>query len=103
MKSKVFTVYDSKTQVFRAPFHMRNEGEALRAWQSIANDENSEIGKYPEDFSLLEIGEYDDETGQFDQTEKFKSYGTAAGYQRKPAPVVGLPLNNETHKNPEVK
>lgn len=59
-----FAVYDSKVQEYNVPFIQRSRGEALRAWQTIANDPQSQICKYPEDYTLFELGEYDSEKGQ---------------------------------------
>lgn len=82
MKTKMFTVYDSKAQAYMMPFFMNSRGEALRAWQDLCNDEKTQFGKHPEDFTLFEIGEYDQETGKITQTTAFISLGTALEFKK---------------------
>lgn len=64
MINKVFTVYDSKAEIYLNPFLMKNKAEALRAFIDIANDPTTQIGKHPEDFTLFEIGEFDYDRGE---------------------------------------
>lgn len=63
MNKLAFAVYDSKAQMFHAPFFVHAPGIALRSFSDIANDPNSMIGKHPADFHLSQIGEYDEAKG----------------------------------------
>lgn len=63
MITKMFSIYDSKAAVFGVPFFMPKEQMALRAFSDLCNDKSSLAGMHPEDFSLFEIGEFDDEKG----------------------------------------
>jgi len=60
---KMYAVYDSKAEVHSAPFVVRTKGEAIRSFQEAANNKESHIGKYPEDYALFEIAEWNDENG----------------------------------------
>lgn len=62
--NKLYTVYDSKVEAYMKPFFLRNKGEALRSWIEICNDPQSQMFKYPSDFTLFEIGEFDENTGK---------------------------------------
>lgn len=62
---KYYAVYDSKVNVYEQPFPMRTRGEALRSWVDIVNDNKTKFNKHPEDFTLMELGEYDEEKGVF--------------------------------------
>lgn len=64
MITKMFAVYDSKAQVYGTPFCMGTIGLALRAFTDLAKDPQSTVSKYPQDFSLFQVGEYDDQLGQ---------------------------------------
>lgn len=68
METKLFSVRDSKAEIFHPPFHKKTHAEALRDFQSIVNtkDENNNINKYPEDYDLYYVGNYDDQTGKID-------------------------------------
>jgi len=61
----VYAVYDSGIAAWMAPLYMRNKGEALRWWQEICNNPESKCGKHPTDFTLFEIGSWDDATCKF--------------------------------------
>lgn len=82
MKIMMYSVYDSKTGVFGQPNFLINRGAALRAWQEAANDNQSNIGKYPADFTMFEIGYWDDETGNVSMHHTKVSLGTALEFKR---------------------
>lgn len=69
MKLKAFTIRDTKGEVFNTPFFQKTHGEAERSFKSLLNDQQSMVAKYPEDYDLYYIGEYDDQTGQFNSTD----------------------------------
>lgn len=64
MTTKIFCVYDAKAQCHRFPFFQPSTGQAVRMFGAMANDPQSEIGKYSQDFSLYECGVWDDQTGE---------------------------------------
>lgn len=65
MKTLVYTVYDQKVERYLQPFFMQTKGAALRAWMDAVRDPKTSFNKHPEDYTLFEIGEYDEETGSF--------------------------------------
>jgi len=81
-KLLVYAVYDSKVQRYAQPFQMRTKGEALRGWQEVANDPSTSISKHPEDFSLMELGEYDESVGQFINHPAPINLGLASQYKK---------------------
>jgi len=60
MKLKIFSVYDSKIEAYMQPFFMQSKGAALRAFMDTLADKSSVLAKHPEDYTLFEIGEFDD-------------------------------------------
>jgi len=60
---KVFTVFDSKIDVFLPPFFCRTSGEAARIMMDMCSDKNHNFYKYRSEFMLFELGTYDDSTG----------------------------------------
>ena len=60
MKIKMFTVFDSKVGAYLQPFFMQSTGAAMRAFEDSCNDPQMQFNKHPADFTLFEIGEYDD-------------------------------------------
>lgn len=59
-----YAIRDTKAEAFtRPPFFAPNKGVVGRAFSGMVNDPSTEIGKYPADFTLFEIGEFDETTG----------------------------------------
>lgn len=65
MKLKIYSIRDSKAEIFNTPFYQKTHGEAERNFRSLVNDDKSQVHKYPEDYALWYLGEYDDNTGAF--------------------------------------
>lgn len=63
MELKVFSIFDEKALVFRTPIFMCQTGQVVRAFDSLVNDKQSEINRYPADFKLYEMGTFDDNSG----------------------------------------
>lgn len=60
---KIFSVRDNVVQAFLQPFFSPNSGSAIRSLQEVVNDPNHTFAKTPADFSLYELGDYDDSNG----------------------------------------
>lgn len=81
MVQKVFSIHDSKADAFMSPWVVQTQGLAIRQFTLIAMDANSQIGKFPKEFSLHWLGEYNDATGQFTNNEKGPVFiGLASDY-----------------------
>ena len=63
MKMKIFAVYDEKASAFLQPFFMQTRGQATRAFGDECRKPESSFGAHAEDFTLFEIGEYDQASG----------------------------------------
>lgn len=61
---RMFAIRDTKTEMFHPPFYAHNEGHALRIIQDMAMSEGSQLGRHPSDYSISEIGSFDDHTGE---------------------------------------
>jgi hypothetical protein len=59
----VFAIYDQAAKAYMSPFSFQSPGQAIRAFTDLANDQNTNVGKHPEDYSLFQIGSFDDEKG----------------------------------------
>lgn len=65
MITVMYAIYDEKSKIYNKPFSMINEAVAIRAVKDLTLDKNTEVGRHPYDFSLWELGTYDDETAHF--------------------------------------
>lgn len=93
MRLKVFCCYDSKAEAYMQPFFMNSRGEAIRSWIDVVNDGKSAISRYPTDFTLFEIGEFDDSTGQVQMHSSYVSLGVAIEHKKEP--VQQVPMFND--------
>lgn len=67
---KLFTLADSQTEQYKQPFAAINPQEATRLIKSTCRQRDSLLHTCPEDFSLIQIGTFDTETGELTSTEK---------------------------------
>lgn len=63
MITKVYSIFDVKTDAFTTPFFAPANGAAMRSFKDLVNDKQSVPGRYPGDFKLVRIGEFDDVSG----------------------------------------
>ncbi len=60
MRLLIFSVFDVKSGAFAQPFFMPAVGMATRAFGDWSNNVETPLGKHPEDYSLYQIGHFDD-------------------------------------------
>lgn len=77
---KMFTIYDSKAEVYQPPFCARTSAEAVRIFQGLANDDTHPIGQYPSDYTLFRIGMFDQEKGLTAGLKASEPLGKAIDY-----------------------
>lgn len=63
MQFKMFSIRDSKAEIFNPPFFSKSHGEAERNFTALVRDNKSQLNQFPEDFDLYFVGHYDDQTG----------------------------------------
>lgn len=82
MLHKLFSVFDSKTGVFTPPFAFAHRGDALRSFQQLTNDTKHQFCKFAADYTLFEIGEFDDQSGLCSLYEAKENLGLAKQFQQ---------------------
>lgn len=60
---KLFTVYDTKAEVYFPPFAARHVAEAVRQFADLVANPQSALAKHPGDYRLLLCGEFHQDTG----------------------------------------
>lgn len=60
---KYFSVFDKKANLFGPVFSSHTLGSAERSLKESMSNPDSPHGKYPDDFSLYHLFDFDDETG----------------------------------------
>lgn len=62
---QVYSVLDAKVGAYLVPIYMRSRGEAIRAFTGTCQNKESDFARFPEDYALYFLGEFDDSQGTF--------------------------------------
>lgn len=65
MKTKMVSVFDTAVGAYTSPQFYRSIGEAERAFRSACSQEGNQFNVHAKDYSLMLLGEFDDNSGQF--------------------------------------
>jgi len=65
MLQKIFAIYDSKAESFTNPVYLNSTGLAVRTFSDSVQDPESQFAKHPADYTLFELGTYDDNSAEF--------------------------------------
>jgi len=77
---KIFSVRDSKAEAFLPPFFAQTAGVAIRQFESAVNDESHDMHRFAEDYTLFELGEFDESSGALLPLDTPHSLGLAIGF-----------------------
>lgn len=66
MKLCIYSILDSKAQVFGTPFAQINDEVAERTCRQLVLDQEHQMSKSPEDYSLYRLGEFNDDVGNIE-------------------------------------
>lgn len=61
---KIFSVYDHKVEAFLQPFFSPTVPSALRSLTEVVNDVNHTFHKHSNDYSVFDLGDFNDGTGE---------------------------------------
>lgn len=79
---KIFSVYDSKANAFLLPFFAVNGRVALRMFERAVNDESTDFHRFSSDYTLFEVGEWDQDSGEVFAYGAKVSLGLAAQFAK---------------------
>lgn len=88
-KLLVFAVRDNRAELFLKPAFQKNTVEAIRNWEIMVNEGDSMVSRFPNEYSLLELGSFDESTGVF-TNGPVVDHGVAAQVLK--APSQPMPL-----------
>lgn len=87
MLFSVFSIYDSAISTWLPPLYSRNKGEMLRNFSDAVQDPKSKLAQHPGDFTLFEIGSWDDDKCVFDLHKTPVRLGVAIEFVKAPVPL----------------
>ncbi len=85
MQQHIYSIYDTKLQAYFAPFTSQNDEVAKRNFRDLANDETSRINQHPGDYQLINVGTWNDSSGEL-AAKQHSNLGFASEYQNGPEP-----------------
>lgn len=92
-KMKLFSIYDSKIAAHMSFFAQAHTGQALRGFQEAANNPETMINRHPADFTLFEVAELDQESGEVTAYAKPVNLAVAAALMKRPAEAIPMPFD----------
>lgn len=60
---KTFSIYDSKTEAFIIPWYAPTTASGIRSFETAVKDPSTQFNQHPGDYTLFEIGEFDETLG----------------------------------------
>ncbi len=78
---KVFSVYDEKAEAYLIPIFQLTTAVAVRAFAHAANSENHDFSRFAGDYTLFEIGVWDDKSGTIEFLAAHTNLGNALSYR----------------------
>jgi hypothetical protein len=106
MKKQMYSLLDHTAQVFLNPLSFINDGDAIRWFGTVVNnkEEQTNISKHPEQFTLYRLADYDDKLGIYSPAdeEKEKIAGRITNMNPKQI-ITGIQVQEEETKTYTVK
>lgn len=80
MRLRAYAVRDAKAEGYLRPFFAETRGIAVRSFSDAVNDGKSPFFEHPEDYSLWEIGMFDQDSGLL--VAELVALGQAISYKK---------------------
>jgi hypothetical protein len=58
-----YSLFDAKAAAYLQPFLSKTDSTATRSVRQALDDENAPMARFPEDFCLVRLGSFDENTG----------------------------------------
>ncbi len=100
MKMQVYSILDAKSGLYAKPFYMINTNMAVRAFGDLCNDKATTISAHPEDYTLYEIGSYEDTTAKLEAITPQPISNAAAQIRYNAQPELPMKLKDGVVSGP---
>lgn len=70
MTQLVFSVYDAAAEAWLSPFVAKTAGIATRMFDELVNQDGHQFNRFPTDYQLFQIGQWDEQTGHMESKPK---------------------------------
>lgn len=96
---KAFSIYDSKAAAYMIPFFEANHAVAIRAFTDAAMKEGHAFAIHAADYTLFEIGTFDEGTAELTKLGANINHGTALEHQSKAAAASNIMAAREEERH----
>lgn len=69
-KQKIYSIRDNKVGNYNPPMFVPHLAVVIRQLEEVTNDPKTMLCKYPQDYELYELGEFDEQSGSIKQHDK---------------------------------
>lgn len=83
MERGIFTVFDSAAGGFLDPFTAPTIEVAIRGFRELVNTQDHQFNRFPEDYTLFQLGTFNVETGQVSPLDTPHPLGVAVTYLKR--------------------
>lgn len=80
VEHKIFAIYDSKAGAYLPPWTSTNAATAARRFEASLESKESDFARFPADYTLFQIGSWDEEFGVMEMDQAPTNLGTALSY-----------------------
>lgn len=88
----ITAVKDLKSDIFLQPQFQRSVADAMRNWEIIANEGDHLVSRFPDDYVLYKLGNFNAETGEVTVSERPENLASAAELKKRPTSKDSLPF-----------
>ena len=96
MIHKIFAIHDTQARAYLPPFFLHQTEMAIRTFRDCINSDDHQFGRNPGDYTLFEIGNYDDELGQITNHKEPIMLGNGLKYTNGSMPTTELTSEERT-------
>ena len=89
---KIFAMYDTKANFYLQPFPETSTIAALRGFEVAVNEGKSTFNRFPDDFCLHELADFDQQTGVITVHAVPQNLGSARTVLKTPQDQNSLPF-----------
>lgn len=93
---KIFCMYDTKAQTFIQPFVETSTIAALRGFEVAVNEGKSTFSRFPDDFCLMELADFDQNSGKITPLISPNNLGSARTVLKNPTIQNSLPFSQNS-------
>ena len=80
MIHKIFSIHDNAAKAYLLPFFLPTLGLATRTFSDCINDDTHAFGRNPKDYTLFEIGTWNDATAEVDYLTPYENHGNGVEF-----------------------